>query len=321
MALLHGFNIFPGTKKLEHVAENQLTLPVPEQAYQWLQVDLNSPNTTQILRSLEGIDELFIDALLKEETRPRISVAGDDLLVILRGVNLAEGAEPEDMVAIRMVITKNRIISCQRRNMMSVDDVIQQVEAGNPPKSTGHFLVFLCERLIFRMSDVMEDIEDRSAEIEELVLDDEEQDYHNEIHNVRRQIIQLKRFLVPQREALLRIQLEKTSWLTVKQQHRFREITDQLIRFLEMLDAARDMGTVSQETLYNRQNEQMNKRMYVLSIVAAFFLPLGFFTGLLGVNLAGIPKAESPVAFLGFIVILLVVVGFQFWLFKRNKWL
>lgn len=321
MALLHGFNIFPGTKKLEHVAENQLTLPVPEQAYQWLQVDLNSPNTTQILRSLEGIDELFIDALLKEETRPRISISGDDLLVILRGVNLAEGADPEDMVAIRMVITKNRIISCQRRSMMSVNDVIQQIEAGNPPKSTGHFLVYLCERLIFRMSDVMEDIEDRSAEIEELVLDDEEQDYHNEIHNVRRQIIQLKRFLVPQREALLRIQLEKTSWLTVKQQHRFREITDQLIRFLEMLDAARDMGTVSQETLYNRQNEQMNKRMYVLTIVAAFFLPLGFFTGLLGVNLAGIPKAENPLAFFGFMVILLVVVGFQFWLFKRRRFL
>ncbi|WP_299582285.1 zinc transporter ZntB [uncultured Sunxiuqinia sp.] len=321
MALLHGFNIFPAAKKLEHVSENQLDQPVPEQTYQWLQFDLNSPNTPQILRSLKGIDELFIDALLKEETRPRISVSGDDLLVILRGVNLAEGADPEDMVAIRMVITRNRIISCQRRSMISVNDVIQQVEAGNPPKSTGHFLVFLCERLIFRMSDVMEDIEDRSAEIEELVLDDEEHDYHNEIHNVRRQIIQLKRFLVPQREALLRLQLEKTSWLTVKQQHRFREITDQLIRFLEMLDAAREMGTVSQETLYNRQNEQMNKRMYVLSIVAAFFLPLGFFTGLLGVNLAGIPKAESPVAFLGFIVILLVVVGFQFWLFKRNKWL
>ncbi|MGQ7871178.1 zinc transporter ZntB [Sunxiuqinia sp. sy24] len=321
MALFHGFNIFPGTKRAEYVAENQLDQPIPEQAYQWLQFDLNNPDTARMLRSLEGTDELFVDALLKEETRPRISMANDDLLVILRGVNLAEGADPEDMVAIRMVVTKNRIISCQRRNMMSVDDVVQQIEAGNPPKSTSHFLVFLCERLIFRMSDVMEDIEDRSAEIEELVLDDEENDYNNEIHNVRRQIIQLKRFLVPEREALLKIQLEKTSWISIKQQLRFREITDQLIRYLEMLDAARDMGTVSQETLYNRQNEQLNKRMYVLTIVAAFFLPLGFFTGLLGVNLAGIPKAENPLAFLGFLVILFLIVGFQFWLFKKRKFL
>ncbi len=321
MALIHAYNIFPASKKVEPLTEDQINNPIPEHAYQWLQFDLNSPDTSAIIHSLEGADELFADALLKGETRPRMSISNDDMLLILRGVNLAEGADPEDMVSIRLLITKNRIISSQRRNVLSIDDVIQQVEAGNPPKSTGHFLVFLCERLVFRMSDVMEDIEDRSAEIEELVLDDEEHDYRIEIHNLRRQIIQLKRFLVPERDALLKIQLEKTSWINVKQQLRFREITDQLIRYLEMLDAARDMGTVSQETLYNRQNEQMNRRMYVLTIVAAFFLPLGFFTGLLGVNLAGIPMAENPLAFAVFFAILLLLVGFQFWLFKRKKFL
>lgn len=321
MALIHAYNIFPATKKVERLTEDHINNPIPEHAYQWLQFDLNSPHTSTMIHALEGADELFADALLRGETRPRMSISNDDMLLILRGVNLAEGAEPEDMVSIRLLITKNRIISCQRRNVLSIDDVIEQVEAGNPPKSTGHFLVFLCEQLVFRMSDVMEDIEDRSAEIEELVLDDEEQDYRNEIHNLRRQIIQLKRFLAPERDALLKIQLEKTSWINVKQQLRFREITDQLIRYLEMLDASRDMGTVSQETLYNRQNEQMNKRMYVLTIVAAFFLPLGFFTGLLGVNLAGIPKAENPFAFTVFIVVLLLLVGFQFWLFKKRKFL
>ncbi len=321
MSLIHAYNIFPATKKVERLAEDHINDPIPEHAYQWLQFDLNLPDSSAIIHSLEGADELFADALLKEETRPRMSISNDDMLLILRGVNLSEGAEPEDMVSIRLLITKNRIISSQRRNVLSIDDVIEQIEAGNPPKSTGHFLVFLCERLVFRMSDVMEDIEDRSAEIEELVLDDEEHDYRNEIHNLRRQIIQLKRFLVPERDALLKIQLEKTSWINVKQQLRFREITDQLIRYLEMLDAARDMGTVSQETLYNRQNEQMNKRMYVLTIVAAFFLPLGFFTGLLGVNLAGIPMAENPFAFAVFFAILLLLVGFQFWLFKKKKFL
>ncbi|KOH42959.1 zinc transporter ZntB [Sunxiuqinia dokdonensis] len=321
MALIHAYNIYPASKKVEPLTEDQINDSIPEHAYQWLQFDLNAPGTPALIHSLEGADELFSDALLKEETRPRMSISNDDMLLILRGVNLAEGADPEDMVSVRLLITKNRIFSTQRRNVLSVDDVIQQLEAGNPPKSTGHFLVFLCERLVFRMSDVMEDIEDRSAEIEELVLDDEEHDYRNEIHNLRRQIIQLKRFLVPERDAMLKIQLEKTTWINVKQQLRFREITDQLIRYLEMLDASRDMGTVSQETLYNRQNEQMNKRMYVLTIVAAFFLPLGFFTGLLGVNLAGIPKAESPFAFAAFFVVLLLIVGFQFWLFKRKRFL
>ncbi|WP_159520935.1 zinc transporter ZntB [Sunxiuqinia indica] len=321
MSLINGFNIFPTTKSFEKISVDQVAQPIPHNAYQWLQFDLTDPDTPNIIRSIDGLDELFVDALLKEETRPRLSISNDDMLFMLRGVNLAEGADPEDMVSVRMLVSKNRIITCQRRNLLSVNDMVQQIEEGNSSKSTAHFLVYLCERLIFRMGDFMEDIEDRSAEIEELVLDNEDEDYRNDIHNIRRQIIQLKRFLVPQREAFLKIQLEKTSWITQKQQLRFREITDQLIRYLEMLDAARDMGTVSQETLYNRQNEEMNKRMYVLTIVAAFFLPLGFFTGLLGVNLAGIPSADSPLAFFVFVIILLTIVGFQFWLFKKNKWL
>ncbi|WP_321287137.1 zinc transporter ZntB [uncultured Sunxiuqinia sp.] len=321
MSLINGFNIFPTTKSFEKISEDQVHQPIPHNAYQWLQFDLTKPDTSDTIRSIDGLDELFVDALLKGETRPRLSISNDDMLFMLRGVNLAEGADPEDMVSVRMLVGKNRIITCQRRSILSVNDLASQIEAGNSPKSAAHFLVYLCERLILRMGDFMEDIEDRSAEIEELVLDNEDKDYRNDIHNIRRQIIQLKRFLVPQREAFLKIQLEKTSWITQKQQLRFREITDQLIRYIEMLDAARDMGTVSQETLYNRQNDEMNKRMYVLTIVAAFFLPLGFFTGLLGVNLAGIPKADSPLAFLIFIIILLTIVGFQFWLFKKNRWL
>lgn len=320
-ALLHAFNVFPSSKNYEYVTVDQVADPVPENAYQWLQFDLKSKDTSRIIRSIEGLDELFVDALLKEETRPRISIANDDMLVILRGLNLAEGEDPEDMVSVRMVISKNRIISCQKRSLLSFDDIVKLIEQGDPPKSSGHFLVYLCERLVLRMSDLMEDIEDRAVEMEELVLGNEGHDYKHEIHSLRLQIIQLKRFLIPERDALMKLQIEKTNWITPKQQLRIREITDQLIRYLEMLDAAREMATVSQETLYNHQNEQMNKRMYVLSIVAALFLPLGFFTGLFGVNLAGIPKAESPHAFLFFVAILLVIVGFQFLIFRKNKWL
>ncbi|NCC51248.1 MAG: hypothetical protein EOM20_08540 [Spartobacteria bacterium] len=63
-----------------------------------------------------------------------------------------------------------------------------------------------------------------------------------------------------------------------------------------------------------------NKRMYILSLVAALFMPLGFLTGLLGINVAGIPGAENPYAFMLFIVFLAVVVTGQLVLFKRKRW-
>ena len=68
------------------------------------------------------------------------------------------------------------------------------------------------------------------------------------------------------------------------------------------------------------QAEQLNRRMYVLSIVAAVFLPLGFLTGLLGINVAGIPGSESPWGFLIFVALLCALVGGQLWYFRKKGW-
>ena len=71
----------------------------------------------------------------------------------------------------------------------------------------------------------------------------------------------------------------------------------------------------------SRLSERINQRMYVLSIVAAIFLPLGFFTGLMGINVGGMPGVERDMAFwmvVAMCVGLTVVLGI---LFRWKKWL
>ena len=60
--------------------------------------------------------------------------------------------------------------------------------------------------------------------------------------------------------------------------------------------------------------------MYLLSIVAAIFMPLGFLTGLLGINVAGIPGTETHWAFAAVCTILLLLAGVQVWIFHKMKW-
>ncbi len=67
-------------------------------------------------------------------------------------------------------------------------------------------------------------------------------------------------------------------------------------------------------------SDKMNRNMYVLSVIAAIFLPLGFLTGLLGINVGGIPGAENPAAFWIFIMMMTVIVGLQIYIFKKLKW-
>ena len=65
----------------------------------------------------------------------------------------------------------------------------------------------------------------------------------------------------------------------------------------------------------------MNKTMYMLSIVAAVFLPLSFLTGLLGINVGGMPGVGSGSAFWVTVVLLGLLMGVQFLVFRKLKWL
>jgi zinc transporter len=68
-------------------------------------------------------------------------------------------------------------------------------------------------------------------------------------------------------------------------------------------------------------SEQINRNMYVLSIVAAVFLPLGLLTGYLGINVGGIPGADWRWSFAIVGVGILVVAGLELWLFRKLKWI
>jgi zinc transporter len=83
------------------------------------------------------------------------------------------------------------------------------------------------------------------------------------------------------------------TWLNSTQRASIREVADHLIRYVEDLDAARDRMGVMQEELTNKLSEQMNKTMYILTVLAGIFLPITFVTGLLGINVGGIRSPRS----------------------------
>ena len=224
------------------------------------------------------------------------------------------------MVSIRLWIDNERIISTQKRVLLSVSDIAEQLDSGKGPADTSDFLVTLADRIVWRMSDTVDQCEDRVAYLEEQVLDEGHGSLRFDLATLRRQTITLRRYLAPQRDAFAKLVTEKIAWLDDDDRLRLREVSDRLIRNIEDLDAVRERAAVTQEELLSRLSDQMNTRMYVLSVVAAIFLPLGFLTGLLGINVGGIPGTENPWAFLIFLLFIIVIfVGQMLW-FRSKKW-
>jgi zinc transporter len=286
----------------------------------WLHLDYSRPAVQHWMREASGLTGLTAEALLQPETRPRCVSIDNGLMVFLRGVNLNPGADPEDMVGIRMWVGERRVFSLRMRRLLSIDEVREAIGRGAGPESPGDFVVMLIDRLLDRIAIVIDELYDRVDELEDMVLVETDYRQREQLAAIRRQAIALRRFLAPQREALNRLAAERTSLLTGEHQLQLREDFDRLTRLVEDLDAARERAGVTHESLVSRLAEQTNQRMYVLSIVAAVFLPLSFVTGLLGINVGGIPGADNPLGFPVVVVLMLIIAGGLWAFFRWRRW-
>ncbi len=224
------------------------------------------------------------------------------------------------MVSLRLWIDAHRIITLRFRHLMAIEDVRRDIESGTGPTSTGDFLTAIAGHLIDRMAPTIDGLDEEIDSLEETLLDNQDRDDRRMLAELRRRVISLRRYIAPQRDVMNRLSTERLASLTDLDRARLREVADRITRYVEDLDAARERAAVTQEELASRMSAQMNRTMYVLSLVAAIFLPLGLLTGLLGINVGGIPGTENKLAFAVVCVILLLIAGIQIWLFRKKRW-
>jgi zinc transporter len=145
-------------------------------------------------------------------------------------------------------------------------------------------------------------------------------DLRGQLADYRRRAIALRRFLGPQREALAKLSAVAVPWFDADSRARCAESADRMTRTVEELDAARDRAAITQEELQSRAAELTNQRLYILSIVTAIFLPLGFVCSLLGVNVGGVPLTHDDWAFWALCGAFAIFVGSLIFFFRRRGW-
>ena len=294
----------------------------PDDGFLWVHLDRRANESRRWLRENSAIDPEICETLLSEESmRPRSRTIGDNTLVILRGVNLNPGANPDDMVALRLWIEPHRAISLRHRRLMAIQDLRDSIEAGQGPCDAGDFLVEVVGKLANRMAPVIMNLDDEVGQLEADVIDAKSAALKTKVADLRRQAIQLRRYIAPQRDAMVDLSTERVGWLDDHHRGRLQETANRISRFVEDLDASRERGQITQDELATLLSEQMNRNTYLLSVVAAIVLPPSFVAGLLGINVKVIPFSEHPWAFAIVCGALIGVAAIQFWVFRRLKWI
>lgn len=318
--LIHAF-VLDGQGGAESLDWNGIERWAPEQGILWVNLDYTGDDAQAWLGMRSGLDPIVRDALVDRDPRPRALAVGDALLLVLRVINLNAGAEPEDMVSIRCWIEPRRIITLRHRMVRAVKEIAQALQAGAGPRTPGELVTSLVAQSLEPVVTLVDAIDDAVDRIEDAALSAPAQGLRSELAVLRRRAIALRRFVAPQREALSRLPSTAPAFLGDTDRARLREAADRLTRTVEELDAARDRAAVTHEELASRIGELTNRRLYVLSILTAIFLPLGFVTSLLGVNVGGIPGRDVEWGFWLLCALFAIAIVAQLLLFRRWRWL
>jgi zinc transporter len=238
----------------------------------------------------------------------------------LRGINLNKTDSPEDMISIRIWMDSKKILTSSNRESQSIINVQKLIKNSNEPKKTDELLILLIEQLGIITDDFVDTLEEILDREEDSIAGSSFESFNPKMSKIRRQIATIRRYLAPQKEALDKLFRSKVTFVNAKFYDNIYIQIDKFTYILENLDLMRERALVLQEQFNAYISQQQNSRLYLLAIISAIFLPLTFLSGLLGMNVGGMPGVDSPDAFWLVVLFCLIVLVILLIAFKKNKW-
>lgn len=288
----------------------------------WLHMCIKHQETSAYLMEVAMLDDLIVDAMVEEDTRSRIRVRDDGIMVLLKAMHVRgeDMAEPEDMVSIRVWIDAQNVITTREADVDPILALAARIEGGTGPATPGDFLADLVEEHLDEIDAHIEHLEDAVGGLEEMIVRHKTEAACPGMAGIQTRISGFLRHLGPQRAVLETLAGCDHPILSARNRARLDDGLNQLLRYLETLQSLRERIDILNDQVTRIQDRQLSRSSYTFAVAATIFLPLGFITGLFGVNLPGIPMNENPQ---GFALLLAACVGLAvvlLALFRWRKW-
>lgn len=283
----------------------------------WYHLQRDDPGTALWLKQV-GVPDVAIESVLANDTRPRFEALDDDnFLLILRGVNLNEGEVPDDMLSIRLLYFNGALISTRKYPSKAISEIRELLAQNKGPKDLATVITSIIQKLHHRIAEFLEPVEEK---VEQFEQGGASNSINDQLALLNKRLLKLRRFLKPQSFALDDF-IDAEMPLLANARLKLSNCRDSATRINESIEFYIEQIGVISQTLNHNQAEKVNRNTYVLSIISAIFLPISFLTGLLGVNIGGMPGVESTGAFTLFSVVLLVFVAVEIWLMRKLRFI
>ncbi len=291
----------------------------------WINVDgLN--NTVPIIKLGEhyNLHPLIQEDIVTTNQRPKIDEYEDYLFIVFKMLHYTEEGEFVNE-HVSLVLGKNYVITFQEADGDVFDSLRDRLE-----NSKGRIRNAGADYLMFTILDAVVDnyfsvIETLSAKIEliedQLFEDHVEKSITQDIQDIKKEILRIRRAVVPLREVINRIEKIDSGLIDSKTQNYIRDLYDHIIQVNESVDIYREMIWGLMDMYMTTISNKMNEVMKVLTIMASIFIPLTFLAGIYGMNFEHMPELQFKYGYYYLLGVMALVFFGMIWYFNRKKWL
>jgi magnesium transporter len=202
----------------------------------------------------------------------------------------------------------------------SIDHRIRTEDSRLRRNDASFLLYSLLDAIVDHFFPVLEELSGRLEDLEETVLAGGNPEVLKGIHRTKRELVLLRRNAWPMRELINQLHRDNHEGVSDTTRTYMRDIYDNLIQILDLLETYRELITSLTETYLSTVSQRLNDIVKTLTIISTIFVPLTFFAGVYGMNMP-IPENESEWSYPLFWGFCAVVVGGMLYMFRRRGWL
>ena len=258
----------------------------------WVNVDgLGDAAVIRKLGEIFGIHRLALEDIINSHQRAKVDQYDNHLFVVGRMVEMADHVETEQL---SLFLGKSYVLTFQERVGDAFDPVRERIrKAGGRVRNAGpDYLAYaLIDAFIDNYFPVLEKYGERLESIEEDVLSRPEPVLVSRMHEVKRDLLTLRRAIWPLRETVNSLVREPSPFISDETRVYFRDCYDHTIQIIDLLENYRDVASGLMEVYLSSASNRLNEIMKILTMFTAFFIPLSLIAGIYGMNFN---TARSP---------------------------
>jgi magnesium transporter len=294
----------------------------------WINVDgLSDPEAIRALAIKYGLHPLAIEDLMSTNQRPKLEPYTAEggrppyLYLIVKMIQRFEGKLESEQIS--MFVGRDLVITIQENPGDIWDPIRERIakEGSRLRELDASYLAYtLIDAIVDYCFPVLEHYGNRLEELEDEVLDRPDRHLITEVHQLKRELLLLRRAVWPMREVVNAMQREPHECMSDTTRTYLRDVYDHLVQIMDIIETYREVGTSLTETYMTSMSNRLSEVMKVLTIIGTIFIPLTFLAGVYGMNMA-IPENHWAGSYPLFWMVCIVLAGGMLYWFRKRDWL